>query len=443
MKIFLLPCGFLAAWFSVASETAVSPPLTVLTPALVSAYSETLRTNHPGLRAARSRATAAALAAQSVRRWEDPMAKVGGSVFNRAWMDPQEQGDVAYGVEQRLPLMGKEKAARQLAEAEAALTTEEAEAQFQELRRDLAQALFAAALAAESLRIGEEDLVWADRMVAVAEARYTSGLGTQFEVLRLQSDRARRAARLANERSLLESRRSAVNRLLGLDPLAAQPAFQLPELAVPVAFTTNLVRLALAYEPRLKVLGRMRRSAEASVAVSQRASRPDISLGVDGLNYSGSGGFRQGMFSLSFNLPWFNRANYRREQLRDRARLGAVADDQMAMALAVQAEIHHLTVEIAATQRDAVALRDEVLPRAQQALDVAQAAWTNGRGMMNDVLEARRMLLDSRLMFAQAVAEQWSALSELVLCCGLGDLEALQMLARTPAAALDSVPPQP
>jgi hypothetical protein len=37
-------------------------------------------------------------------------------------------------------------------------------------------------------------------------------------------------------------------------------------------------------------------------------------------------------------------------------------------------------------------------------------------------------LLDAQLMFARAVSEQYQMLSELVLCCGLGDLEALQMI---------------
>jgi outer membrane protein TolC len=443
MKPFLLPCGVLAAWLTVASETAAPPPLTVVTPALVSAYSETLRTNHPALRAARSRVTAATLEAQAVRRWDDPMATVGGSVFNSSWMTPQEQGDVTYGVEQKLPVMGKEKAMRQLADAEAAVTVEAADAQFQEMRRDLAKALFAAALAEETLRLGEEDLAWAGQAVTAAEARYTTGMGSQFEVLRLQSEWARRAAQLGNERSQVEARRSEVNRLLGREPLSPLANLSLPALAEPVAFSTNLLRFALSYEPRLKVQGRMRRSAEAATEVSRRAGRPDVSLGVDGLNYSGDGGFRQGMFTLRVSLPWFNRANYRRDQQRDRARLGAAIEDQSAMILDVQNEIHHLTVEIAAAHREAVALRDEVIPRAEQAFAAAHAGWSNGRGMLNDVLEARRMILDSRRMLARAITEEWSAMSELVLCCGLGDLEALEMLARKPAVSAEPVPTQP
>ena len=42
------------------------------------------------------------------------------------------------------------------------------------------------------------------------------------------------------------------------------------------------------------------------------------------------------------------------------------------------------------------------------------------------------MLLDGRLMYARTVAEQYQMLSELVLCCGLGDMEALQMIGAQP-----------
>ena len=48
--------------------------------------------------------------------------------------------------------------------------------------------------------------------------------------------------------------------------------------------------------------------------------------------------------------------------------------------------------------------------------------------MLRDVLEARRMVLEGRTMQARAVAEQYQMMADLVLCCGLGDLESLQML---------------
>jgi outer membrane protein TolC len=64
----------------------------------------------------------------------------------------------------------------------------------------------------------------------------------------------------------------------------------------------------------------------------------------------------------------------------------------------------------------------------------ARAAWETGRGMFRDVLEARRMWLDAQLMYFKAVAEQYEMLADLVLCCGVGDLEALQMIGAEPKA---------
>jgi outer membrane protein TolC len=98
------------------------------------------------------------------------------------------------------------------------------------------------------------------------------------------------------------------------------------------------------------------------------------------------------------------------------------------MELAVREEVHGLTVKIDAARREALLYRDEIIPRSEQALASAQSAWQSGTGMFLDVLEARRMLIESRLMSARAVTEQWQMLSELVLCCGLADLEALEML---------------
>jgi outer membrane protein TolC len=94
----------------------------------------------------------------------------------------------------------------------------------------------------------------------------------------------------------------------------------------------------------------------------------------------------------------------------------------------LRAELHHLTAKIDAARREAMLYRNEIIPRSRQALESAQAAWQSNRDAFRDVLDARRMLLDAQTMYHRAVAEQYVTLSELVLCCGIGDLEALDML---------------
>jgi hypothetical protein len=74
--------------------------------------------------------------------------------------------------------------------------------------------------------------------------------------------------------------------------------------------------------------------------------------------------------------------------------------------------------------------RDEILPRSRLALESAHANWLANRGIFLDLMEARRMLLEAEVLLTRAVAEQYQVLSELVLRCGLRDLEALESLGR-------------
>jgi hypothetical protein len=76
--------------------------------------------------------------------------------------------------------------------------------------------------------------------------------------------------------------------------------------------------------------------------------------------------------------------------------------------------------------------RDEIIPRSEAGLESARIAWEANRGTFRDLIDTRRMLLDGQLMYARAVAEQYGMMAELILCCGLGDMEALQMIGAGP-----------
>lgn len=405
----------------------------VLTPELVNQFAEELRTNHPALAAAAARTNAAARAVAAVRTWEDPMAKTGYMFTEDASMMPMEEGDLLWGIEQKLPLWGKPQAMRRMAEAELTVQMAGSDLKFQSLRSDFAKALFRTALASETVAVGEEDLTWVEKMLVAADARYRSGGGSLTELLRLQNERARRADQLTTARAQLRQEEFALNRQLNRAPDSPWPTLGLPAIAPPVVYNERLVRYARDYEPRLRQMRAEVRVAEAAVNKARRERFPEVSVGVDTRNDSNNGDWKQTELMVSFSLPFFNRSRYRADIAREESKRPAAEFDVKDMELAVREEVHGLTVKIDAARREALLYREEILPRSKQALAAAQAAWESGNGMFLDVLEARRMLLEARLMSARAVAEQWQMLSELVLCCGVADLEALQMLNATPA----------
>lgn len=422
-----------AAGTGQSDETGMaSVPLTV---GLIEQLSDEMRTNHPAIKAARGRATAAKFQVEGIRKWQDPALKVGGSFNDGRAPSTAEEGDLIYGVEQTLPLFGKSEAARAVAVADAATESERAELLVQLQRRDLSKALFELALADRAIVLGREDLKWLETTLEIANARLQAGTATQLDFIRLQNERARRTNQLATEISRRTESLVTLNRLLARPPLTAFPILTLPEIAPPLAFTSTLIRYATNSEPRLLVASREVTAAEARMRATRKSKLPDMTLGVQGQQFHGDGGFRQGMVTVGFNLPWLNAGRYRKDLARDQHRHDSARQDRQSLALEVVNEIHHRITAIDTARREGLLYRDDILPRSERALAVAMAGWSGSSMEVRDVLETRRMLVEAKSMIARAVAMQWIEMSDLVLCCGLSDLEMLLELGapETPA----------
>ena len=378
----------------------------VITPELVNQLLAEARTNHPGLRAAGARADAATFATAAVRTWEDPMATIGFTAFGARGMDPAQQGDVIYGVEQKLPLWKKPTLARAVAAAEALAQKAELENQAEILRREIFKALIAAALAERVVELGEEDLATLETITALMEQKLRAGQASAVEWLQLQNESAKRADRLKTDRAALVNDRATLNRLLNRATQSPWPRIAFPDLAPPASGTLIMVYKQIQRDPKLNVMRLMQQQAEAAVSQTRAQRLPDVSVGVQGRQYSGDAGFREGMFTLRLNLPWGNAEKYRLDVRRDEAKAKALAAEIADYELILREETHHLLTGVDAARREALLYRDDILPRTEQALAIARIAWDTGKGMFRDVLDARRMLVEGRVMYAKAVAEQ-------------------------------------
>ncbi len=418
-----------------ARGAALTPPAAAevrLTPAYLSELAEEMRTNHPALRALAARTSAARHAVGGVRGWDDPLFKFGGVVATEQGPRLEEEGNLVYELEQKIPVFGQPRAERRMALREVEVASARDEMQFQYYRRDLAKLLFSAAAAETSLAIGRRDLEWLETMAATAGERSRAGTGSATEWLRLRNEQAKRADRLKTEASMRDHTWASIHRLLGRPLVAEFPRLALPDLWPELRQGSRLADYAQKFEPGLRAMSREIEVAEARVAVTRSARRPEVMVGIEGRQDGGSGNFREGRFSVGLSLPWLNWRQYREDESRDRARLEAARFERANEAQRVEEEVHGLLVTIDAARREAVLYRDEILPRSRQVMELAHANWIAGRGMFMETMEARRMILEAELMLARAVAEQHSALSELVVCCGIGDLESLETISEKP-----------
>lgn len=405
----------------------------VITTAYIDGLLAEARTNHPALKAADARVRSAALNAQAVRTWEDPMAMFGGSVFSSRGMDPSQEGDLGYGIEQKLPLWGRPKLTRRVAEAETEMREADAEYRARQLRYEITRALLMTALAERVVEIGEQDLGWVEATAKATDNKYRAGQAAVADTLQIQNEVAKRNDTLRTDRNRLAHEHFALNRLMNRQPGSTWPSLELPPVAPAIPLSGKLLALAVLNEPKLKVLEQEIKQATVSAELTRKMRLPDVSLGVEGRQYSGDGEFRSGMFTLRFSLPWVNRQKYHKDYERDKERQKSAEQEHEDRVLMAREELHHLAVGVEAMLREAMLQSDEISTRAMQALTSRLTEWEAGRGGFRDVLDARRMLLESQLMSARATAEQHQMLAEMLLWTGLENLEALTALAKEPA----------
>lgn len=398
----------------------------------INQLAEVMRTNHPALRAAASRVRASGHAAGAVRTWADPELTLGGQLADEEMR--ADEGDLIYGVRQPLPLFGKATAMRSAAGAAAAVAESEADLRFQFMRRDLATGLFRAALSDRIVGAGVEDIAWLDALVATARARYASGDGAQMDVLRVENDLARRREELKTDRQMHEHELFGLNRFLNRPFETPWPMLALPEPAPAIYYNRQVVAQATRFEPMVQVFRKQIEAAQADTEVARRGYRPEVSIGVEARNYSGNGSLRQGMVTMGVSLPWLNRSKYRADVARTESLREALERELTDREIATSQEVHDLVVRIDDARRRALLNRDEIIPRTHAMLDSAYAAWAAGTGMTRDLLEIRRMLVEAQLEYSRAVTEQYQAMAELTLRCGLGDLESLEMIGAQPDA---------
>lgn len=416
-------------WWPTRSGAAEPAPVTA---ELVSRLSERMRGRHPELLGLERMVSAERANADGTRRWADPEGMIGGGLYRFPEMS-RENGDILVGIEQRLPLLGKETAARALAASNAVAAGVGLEVRFSEMRRDLARTLFAAALARMEAALVAEDLQWLGTQVEVASTRLAAGREMGAAVLRLENARDRRRLEWTNAVARLRDAERAVERAVGEVGVVPEGGFALPPVGIDVRYGPTLVRFAEQSEPEVRRREQEVRVASAMRRVTERSRRPDVALGVQSYHEARTGSAAQGMATLTVSLPWFNGRNYRRDLERDDARLRAAEARVLDAREGVRREVHGLVTRLRASRQEALLLHEVIVPRTERMLEVMQARWAAGGLDLRELLEVRREWIESELASARATEAYWVAVSELLLCCGLEDLGMVEgMMEREP-----------
>jgi cobalt-zinc-cadmium efflux system outer membrane protein len=249
--------------------------------------------------------------------------------------------------------------------------------------------------------------------------------GTQQDLLRAGVLISELDRELANTQAGIATARAALARQLHVSPEADLRTLpDAPPVNVP-AQIERLYQLAIAARPELK--GRLSAIArdEQAIELARKRSYPNVTLGLTYMDMektnavtpkSASGFPNVGLF-VGFNLP-VNRAKYRASVGEAQERTLADAKLYEAQRDETYSEIHDFMVQARVQQNVLSLLRDSILPRAEQALELAGKDFEAGNVDLPTVLSAQREALQVQVQIAQVEGELGKALAWLERAVG-------------------------
>jgi len=248
--------------------------------------------------------------------------------------------------------------------------------------------------------------------LAKTKARFEGGTVAKLDVVRAQ------VALAQSENDLIAADRDVVLAADALDRLMGQPLgtplAPADSLAVPAGLpdVDALELAALAQRPELAGIAAQQAGQKAATSLAKEFWLPDLTLSAQ-RDYGPDGtGF---LYSAGFSLPipllyWqHSKGEIAESQHRERE-LSAAARDLRAQ---VSQDVRASYAAAITALRQAIYIRDELLPSAREAYRVASVSYGLGGSSALDVLDARRSLLDAQTQYSDALAAASSARADL------------------------------
>ncbi len=382
-------------------EVALPAPLTA------GSFTTAVLARNASLRAMRQALVAAVSSIRPAGALPDPMLSV--SAAPRTFGSAMGTGE-DIEVSQALPWWGTLEVRKEIARADA----EVARHDLQALRLRLAataRGVFADwVFVHRALAINAANQSVLGELRRIASVRYAAGRSPQSDVLQADLERTMLA-----QQQLKWQRKTAVvaarmNALLDRRPTASIP---LPAaLPAPTRLPSEaaLLQRALTH-PKLKALEAEAHAARAKerLAGKQRFPRFQVSAGYNSMWPDPA---MRPMVGLSFTVP-LDQGKYRAEidAAQAQARRAEYAlDNQRAALLADLSGAYASTREAA---KSLALYRNDLVPLARDALDVALSEYSSGRGGFLQVLTAEQHQLDTALGLARAQSEYFARRAEL------------------------------
>jgi outer membrane protein TolC len=250
-----------------------------------------------------------------------------------------------------------------------------------------------------------------------ALARYSSGMGTQQEVLMAQAEKYMILEREEMLRQKRETLEGMLNLTMGRDARAPLGKPAAPEETPLEADLDELIRAAHQRSPEIRAREKMTVGAEAKVNMARREYFPDVTLtaGVDK-----RGGDFTDMYKLlaSVNLPVFFKSKQEPAVQEALAVQKETRQDLEGTRLMVASGIRENYAMAHSAKRIMELYRSGLIPRSNQDFEAALSLYSTGRGDALTVTTRLKSLLDYELQYWGQFVEREKAIARIEALTG-------------------------
>jgi outer membrane protein, heavy metal efflux system len=375
--------------------------------------------NNPAIKEAEHRWRAAIQRVRQANAWDDP--RVAGESRMRRFVDvpPNAFMDQTLGIEQLIPITGKNLVRGRVAAAEAFSALQEARRVQLDVIAKARATYFQLANAYDQLEINSKNLTSLKQIADISRSRYEAGLETAANALIAETDYSKlQEARRDLERNLSDAR-SQLNTVMNRDAFAplAPPAGA--TISAANLSTSRLHAITLAQRPEVQMARAKIDSEKSKLQLAHRAWIPDPAVSIKGQRYNDAAEAVSELDAgLSFTIPWVNPAKYSAGVHEARANLAAAEQglereqkealrllrDQLA-----KIETFHHHIEL---------FDDKLVPQAQQAFEATRLSYESGKATFLDWISAQRNLRDIEAMGREHLAHYQMAVAELEAVIG-------------------------
>lgn len=333
-----------------------------------------------------------------------------------------------YGLSQALPWFGTLGLKGEQALARANAKKAEFDQRKLAIFRSVKTAYYEYAYLTQAIRIAEENKELLRYLESVVRARYTAGSGAYSGVVRAQVELGKIEDRLTSLRRL---RRPAAARLMaamGRTDYAAKGDLLPAPPAIPLMRMQDAPEALLAgfkdTNPGLRALADLQDAERAGVDLAEKDFYPSFNVGAE---YIQTGTARSPdvtnenrdpvIFGLSFTLP-FDQSR-REAQLRAaKARVRAAGYKREARAQSLRADLEMGLFQYDEALRKVALYRDNLIPKAEQALGVTVEGFQAGEATSGELIDAERTLIEFQLALQRALADQAQRFADIEVLVG-------------------------